>query len=115
MATNSNKQLCLEYLHKYAQKDLDGVSALFAENITLRDWKISVTGKANAIAETAKNFGNTDSIEIAVLSTYENEDAVAAELKITIAGKEELFVMDVVTFDMKGKIKSIRAYLGRGN
>nr|WP_299384226.1 nuclear transport factor 2 family protein [Allomuricauda sp.] len=115
MSKLSNKKLCLLYLEKYAEKDLEAVAEMFAETIILRDWKIRVEGKQLAIAETQKNFTAAASITIEVLATYENEHTVAAELLITVNNTERLHVVDVITFDMKGKIVSIRAYLGRGD
>lgn len=103
----------LAYLEAYSQKDLQLVSAMFADNIALRDWKISVSGKDAAIAETDKNFKSADPVEIEILHTYESKDAVAGELKITVDNSEVLHVVDVVSFNAEGKIKSIRAYLGR--
>lgn len=111
----TNKVQCLAYLRKYADKDLDGVAALFEDNIVLRDWKIRAVGKQKAIEETKKNFEAAQSIAIDVLSTYENDHTVAAELKIVVDELEELYVVDVITFNEKGLITSIRAYLGRGD
>ncbi|MEN1785156.1 MAG: nuclear transport factor 2 family protein [Bacteroidota bacterium] len=111
----TNKTTCISYLRYYEEKDLDRISEMFAEDIVLRDWKIHVTGKKKAIQETRKNFESADRIAIEVLATYENEQTVAAELKITVDAVEELFVVDVITFNPKGEIQSIRAYLGRGN
>lgn len=111
----SNKELCLAYLRKYADKDLKAMEAMFDDAIVLRDWKIRVKGKEGALKETQKNFETADSLEIEVLNTYENKDTVAAELKIIVDRTEELYVVDVITFNVKGKIISIRAYKGRGN
>lgn len=111
----SNKEICLLYLKRYERKDLNGIEEMFSEDIVLRDWKIRVEGKEDAISETRKNFENADSIEIEVLSTYENKNTVAAELKITVDSTEKLYVVDVITINSEGKIKSIRAYLGRGD
>jgi len=115
MIKNSNRDLCLSYLKKYAKKDLSGIEEMFSDNVVLRDWKIRVTGKKNALTETQKNFEAADSIQIEVLSTFENQNTVAAELKINVDNSEELYVVDVITFDSKSKIESIRAYLGRGD
>ncbi len=115
MSELSNKKIGLSYLKKYAEKDLNSIEEMFSEDIVLRDWKIRVEGKENALKETRKNFANADSIQIEVLSTYENKDTVAAELKITVDSTEELFVVDVITINSEGKIASIRAYLGRGD
>uniref|UniRef100_UPI00404766AA nuclear transport factor 2 family protein n=2 Tax=Roseivirga sp. TaxID=1964215 RepID=UPI00404766AA len=115
MTNNFNKEICLSYLKKYAEKDLNSIEKMFSEDIVLRDWKIRVEGKENAIIETRKNFESADSIEIEVLATYGNENTVAAELKITVNSTEELYVVDVITINSDGKIQSIRAYLGRGD
>ena len=40
---------------------------------------------------------------------------MAGELRIVVDGKIELHVVDVISFDSNGKIKSIRAYLGRSD
>lgn len=111
----SNKERCITYLKKYADKDINAMNSMFADDIILRDWKIYVEGKKEALRETQKNFEAAQSIAIDVLKTYENEDTVAAELKITVNKTEVLYVVDVITFNASGKITSIRAYLGRGN
>ena len=103
----THRAQCLNYLRKYAEKDLEGVAALFADDIVLRDWKIRVVGKEKAIEETQKNFEAAQSLSIDVLSTYENERTVAAELRIVVNNMEELHVVDVITFDDKGLITSI--------
>lgn len=46
---------------------------------------------------------------------YESSNTIVAELKITIDKKEELYVVDVISFNSSSKIVSIRAYLGRGD
>jgi steroid delta-isomerase len=86
---------------------------MLAEDVTLRDWKISVRGKAAALAETSRNFQAARTIEIESLYLYENTNGVAGELKIVVDGTTELYVVDVVAFDREGRIKAIRAYLGR--
>ena len=111
----SNRELCLQYLRMYEEKDLMSIGKMFANNIVLRDWKIRVTGKEKALEETRKNFKVADTINIEVLSVLVNKNTVAAELKIVVDHIEELFVVDVVTFNTEGQIASIRAYLGRGD
>ncbi len=103
------------YLAAYGRKDLAAIDGMFADDIHLRDWKISVRGKHAALAETAKNFEAARSIEIDVLCTQESDDTVAGELRIRVDGEIELFVVDVVEFDESGRIRAIRAYLGRSS
>jgi steroid delta-isomerase len=104
-----------DYLRRYAAKDLDGIAAMFSEEVTLRDWNLGVTGKAAALAETRKNFESARSLDIDVLRLHESGPSVAGELRILVDGHLELFVVDVVDFDDDGRILAIRAYLGRGD
>ena len=64
----SLKDRFVAYLEAYADKDLQKVSDMFASDIILRDWKISVSGIASAISETSKNFQSSDTIEIEILT-----------------------------------------------
>lgn len=88
---------------------------MFSDDVSLRDWKICVKGKVAALAETKANFDAATSIQIHPLCVYATSNAVAGELKILVDGNVELFVVDVVDFDADGKIKAIRAFLGRGD
>lgn len=112
-STMTNIEQFKQYLKKYSEKDLESISAMFAEQISLRDWQVAVKGKENAIAETKKNFENAETIEIEVLSCLTDNNSVAGELKIIVDQKETLYVVDVLTFNEKGLISSIRAYVGR--
>jgi hypothetical protein len=103
------------YLAAYAARDLAAIEPMFADAITLRDWKIRVVGKAAALAETRKNFEAVQSLAIDVLATCEREGGVAAELKIVVNGSDTIHVVDVFDIDAGGRITAIRAYLGRGD
>ena len=103
------------YLAAYAAKDLAKISDMFAADVMLRDWKISVSGKDAALAETHKNFRSAGSIEIEILATYESGTGIAGELRIVVDKSEVLYVVDVVSFDAQGRISSIRAYRGRAD
>lgn len=103
------------YLAAYAARDLGAVEPLFADTITLRDWKIRVVGKAAALAETRKNFDAVQRLRIDVLGAYERDGGVAAELRILVDDRDTLHVVDVFDFDADGRIAAIRAYIGRGD
>ena len=97
------------------RKKLEAVSAMLAEEVHLRDWNISVHGKAEALRETAKNFTEAETIAITILSMYESSDTVAGELHIVVDGKFDLYVVDVLNFNAQGKVAAIRSYKGRGD
>ncbi len=107
------KQRFTNYINAYADMNINVVTSMFADEILLRDWKISVTGKHAAVEETRKNFAASQSINIDILRLFESDNGVAGELKIVVNESEVLFVTDVITFDKAGKIISIRAYIGR--
>jgi len=111
----SRLDLVRAYLAAYAARDLAAVEAMFADAITLRDWKIRVVGKAATLEETRKNFESVESLSIDVLAAYERDGGAAAELKIAINGRDTIYVVDVFDFDADGRIAAIRAYIGRGD
>jgi steroid delta-isomerase len=113
--TMSHRERFLAYLHAYASRDIDRVSELLADDVTLRDWKIAVRGKEAAVAETRANFEAARSIEIQPMRLYDGDASVAGELRILVDGRIELFVIDILDFDPQGKIRAIRAFLGRGD
>ena len=80
---------------------------MLAEEVHLRDWIISVFGKAEAIRETVKNFAEAESIEIHILALYESTDTVAGELHIGVDGKIDLYLVDAVTFNAQGKVTPV--------
>ena len=111
----SNRDRFLAYLRAYESRDIDRVADLLADDVSLRDWKIAVQGKAAAVAETKANFEAAGSIEIQPLRLNAGEASVAGELRILVDDSIELFVVDVLEFNPQGKISAIRAFLGRGD
>jgi steroid delta-isomerase len=111
----TNTERFLSYLHHYETRNIAEISAMFSDEITLRDWKISVKGKVAALAETKLNFDSAKSIDIHLLRLYQATDSIVGELRVVVDGSIELFVIDVLDFDAEGRIKSIRAFLGRGD
>ena len=100
-------------LRAYEKKDLPRVAELFAEDMFLRDWKISVKGKPQVLNETKKNFEAGGAISIEVLRTYEDGNTVIAELHNIVQDSEDIYVTDIATFNDDGLITTIRAYIGR--
>ncbi|MFN3303656.1 MAG: nuclear transport factor 2 family protein [Roseateles sp.] len=116
--TGAAQDLVRRYLAAYAARDLAAIAPLFADDITLRDWKIRVVGKAAALAETRKNFDAVRTLQIDVLALYAlhaRDGGVAAELRIVVDGRDVLHVVDAFDIDADGRIAAIRAYLGRGD
>jgi hypothetical protein len=106
------KSLCLEYFYNFSLKDIDSLSKMFASDCQLRDWENSAVGKEDVVAIYKKIFNSVDTIVVTPRAVYEDSDTIIAELLITINGKEQILVTDIITFNQAGKIISVRAYKG---
>jgi uncharacterized protein (UPF0218 family) len=112
---SGNLQRFERYLAAYAAKDIGAIDAMLVADVRLRDWSISVRGKAAFLAETQRNFENAESITIEIIQTTESSQSVSGELRIVVNGQVELFVVDVIDFDAQGLVTAVRAYKGRGD
>ena len=106
------KSICLEYFYNFSLKDIDSLSKMFASSCQLRDWENSAVGKEDVVAIYEKIFNSVDTITVTPRALYEDSDTIIAELLITINGKEQILVTDIITFNEAGKIISVRAYKG---
>ena len=106
------KSICLEYFYNFSLKDIDSLSKMFASSCQLRDWENSAVGKEDVVAIYEKIFNSVDTIAVTPRALYEDSDTIIAELLITINGKEQILVTDIITFNEAGKIISVRAYKG---
>lgn len=97
------------YMRAYEARDLEALAAMLSDTVRLRDWKISAVGIDEVLAQTRQNFDAARSIEIEVLATYQNDAAVAGELKVTVNGCQEIRVVDVLRFDDVHRCRSIHA------
>jgi len=83
---------------------------MFADDIVLQDWEIDVKGR-DAVLNTMHNmFASIMCIQITPIEMYEDGQTVIAVLDIVINNNDILQVVDLICFDEKGKILSIRAY-----
>ncbi len=101
-----------QYLAAYARKDLQAIEAMLDEEATLQDWNSVVSGKSMVLRETQNNFDAARSIEIEIKREFVNEREVAAELRIVIDGTAPLEVVDIVRFNARGLVESIKSYKG---
>jgi ketosteroid isomerase-like protein len=106
------KTLATQYFAAFSNQDLEKLSAVYADNVTLRDWDIDVRGKNAVLAANQNIFRAVDSLEIVPLNMYRDGSTVASEIEIIINNKDTLKVVDVIDFDGVGKILNIRAYKG---
>ena len=106
------REVAIEYFLNFQNKDIDALSEMFHEQVTLRDWEINASGKKLVVAANENIFNSVGRIKIDLENLYINELNVVAELMIHADDNDPLLVVDIIDFDMDYKICSIKAYRG---
>ena len=105
------KDIALDYVHAFSNKDLDAINELFENDIELRDWEQFVSGKHKVLAVNKRLFESIEDLNISVLNLFQIDMIVVCELEVSI-NAEKLLVVDVIEFSRDKKIRNIRAYKG---
>ena len=106
------KDTALSYFKTFSEKNINGLREMFDDNVTLRDWNIDKQGLKSVLKANLNIFQNVKTINAIPLNIISENNYVFAELKIIINGDEELKVVDMIEFNKKGKIISIKAFKG---
>ena len=105
------KELATQYFTTFSSKDINGLDAMYTDDVVLRDWETSAVGRTDVLAANQVIFDAVETIEVTPLAIYQEMDTITAELSVLIDGTDTLLVIDVFTF-VDGKISNIRAYRG---
>ena len=106
------KEITLKYFELFSSKNLDDLSKLFADNVTLRDWEINESGIENVKIACLNIFNNTEKLDINPLQIVISNKTAYCEIDIVINSKELIKVVDIVDFDNNNLIKSVKAFKG---
>jgi ketosteroid isomerase-like protein len=106
------KEIALNYFRAFAGKDINSLSAMFAPDVSLRDWDICAEGIEAVISANSNIFNAVETIVVNPVNIFSDGKAVIAELSITVDHVEPMRVVDILEFTDDGKIRSIRAYKG---
>lgn len=105
------KETLIKYFETFSNKDIEGLSRMFSDEVTLVDWDISETGIENVIRANKNIFQSVKTISVTPLKYYSSDDrSYAVEISILIDENETLDVVDIISFDQNGLINSIKAY-----
>ena len=110
--TKNIKDTAVSYFKTFSEKNINGLREMFDDNVTLRDWNKNYQGIKSVLEENLNIFQNVKTINAIPLNIISENNFVVAELKIIINGNEELKVVDMIEFNKKGKIISIKAFKG---
>ena len=106
-----------DYFTAFSNKDLDRLSELFHDSVTLRDWNLPLTRGKDAVLRANQNiFDSVENIHIQQLALYEcsyNAGSYAVNILIDIVDKDNektmIKVIDLIDI-VDGKITRIEAY-----
>lgn len=102
----------LRYFNSFSRKDLNALSDLFSDSITLKDWNVSVAGKKSVLDVNRNIFKNSQVINVKPLALYSNNSSTyVAQIKIQFDSEKAISVVDLIEFDSDEKICKITAYL----
>ena len=109
--TENIKDTALSYFKTFSEKNIDGLREMFDDNVTLRDWDIDEKGIESVLKANLNIFQNVKTINAIPQNIISKNNFVFAELKIVV-NDNELKVVDLIEFNKKGKIISIKAFKG---
>ena len=110
--TKNIKDSAQSYFTIFSEKNINGLREMFDDNVTLRDWDIDKQGIENVLKANLNIFQNVKTIKAIPQNIISENNFVFAELKIIVNSDEELKVVDMIEFNKKGKIISIKAFKG---
>ena len=110
--TKNIKDITLSYFKTFSEKNIDGLREMFADNVTLRDWDIDKKGIESVLEANLNIFQNVKTINAIPQNIISENNFVFAELIILVNDDEELKIVDLIEFNKKGKIISIKAFKG---
>tara|TARA_R100000008_G_scaffold66975_1_gene44032 strand:+ start:3204 stop:3545 length:342 start_codon:yes stop_codon:yes gene_type:complete len=109
------EDIARSYFTAFEQKQLETLGDMFHENVSLKDWNISVSGKQDVLGANDEIFKSVNSLRVNVDNLHVNDMTVIAELSIFANDDPVLPVVDIITFSGEKedlKIASIVAYRG---
>ena len=106
------EDIALSYFKTFSEKNINKLREMFDDNVTLRDWDIDKQGIESVLEANLNIFQNVKTINVIPQNIISENNFVFAELKIIVNGDEELKVVDMIEFNKKGKITSIKAFKG---
>ena len=109
--TENIKDTALSYFKTFSEKNIDGLREMFDDNVTLRDWDIDKKGIESVLKANLNIFQNVKTINAIPQNIISGNNFVFAELKIVV-NDDELNLVDLIEFNKKGKIISIKAFKG---
>jgi hypothetical protein len=107
------KKVASLYFDAWNSHNTNNLKSFFSDDITLKDWEVQAEGIESVLNANQKIFDDVPTIKatpLLILSEDKNNFVIGV-LNIDLPN-ETIEVVDVIEFDEKNKIKTIRAYRG---
>jgi hypothetical protein len=104
------KDLAKKYFIAFSEKNIEKIAEMLSDEIVLRDWNVTKSGKNGVLNATQNIFDSVESIDVKPINIYCEDNTIISELKIVVNDSITELVVDIITFDIDNKIASIRAY-----
>ena len=98
------------YFMLFSQKDIEGVSRKFSDDIFVQDWDIYAQGKEKVIEVNKEIFDSVDTVSVSMKEFYQQDLVAICLLDVEINGQEIRRVIDIIKFNENYEIKEISAY-----
>ena len=105
----SIKKLINQYQKAFNNHDLIKLEVLFDNKIILKDWDTDVSGKKKVLAANAKIFKTVKNIKCKPIQIIISGRIAVCEVNV-IVNKKKINVVDIIKFNKKQKIISIKAF-----
>ncbi len=104
--------LSKKYFNYFQNKNIKSLKGIFASNISLKDWDNKKKGRKEVLKFNSEIFRKFRKIKVNVKEKfYLKNFKIICFIEIRLNSKK-LDVIDILEFNKKFEIKSIRAYLG---
>ena len=104
-----------KYFDAFSSKDVAALEEMYHDDISLRDWLSSATGKKGVIESNKRLFNACSSVSVKLKHLIAHSHKAACEIDINLihndGTEDKLLVVDIIEFE-DDKVKEIRAYLG---
>ena len=116
MEHNLLKRYAIEYFKKFRDKDLEGISNLYANSIIVNDLGGQWKGKNSVLKMNSDYFKSDYSIAIKDVSTITDDETSYATVAFELTRNDKVaLIAHKITFDSEYKINSINANLIKWN
>tara|TARA_B100000886_G_C20028748_1_gene328947 strand:- start:75 stop:404 length:330 start_codon:yes stop_codon:yes gene_type:complete len=100
-----------KYFTFWSNKNIEGLTKLFHDEIVLQDWENLIVGKKEVVRFNKEIFKKFNDINLKIIFLKSFNSTSFSELKIDLGGNT-ILVLEKIDFNENELIKNIRAYKG---